>query len=263
MRSETECGTVVMKRTQECDKEIEITEKDPISMRTYLALAVECMNMGKDFILAVTVTDRLKADEAGDSLSIPKIRRGAVYLAESINTYCFSISYSNPSVMSVSQKEVNDPIKQKKIEKIYYYSISHFALDEALWPASRKNLAHSQDRLSGATSDTLIEVFKDVPVVLNMKYIGNNNDFTNNNVFHQYLQINRIIEAAPDQKLISDRSVQKERMVIMVFFMFIIHCILISFFLNLFFGRLTDLIAVKHLVSFLICVLMLVINIVI
>ncbi|KAI5191953.1 hypothetical protein NECID01_1721 [Nematocida sp. AWRm77] len=228
MYKEKACGCIRAFRHEGVDLEVDLAQKDPITMRTYLGLAAECLDKKKDLVLGIAITEEHDV-RLGDYLPRELVQRGVLYLAESINLYKFSVSRMNPNVISVGNRDVRDPVKQKPIHRVYYYTVPNKDLQKSLAPVSVHVGACAEGKLADLGSDMLAELFQMFPVVITAEYVGNEQDFAENSIFHEYLQSNLIIQDVPNDKEAIEKITRTERVILGLFLVVFILLIILSF----------------------------------
>ncbi|KAI5185371.1 hypothetical protein NEHOM01_0786 [Nematocida homosporus] len=262
MYEEKEYGFIELFRGLRADASIDILQRDPITMRTYLGLAVECLNRKKDFIMAVvlTETDKMEVEaEKSDHVPAMYVQRGTAYLAESINLHRFYVSQANPNVMCIVKRSVKDPIKQVPILNIYYYMVHLGSLRALLQPLLLSNFNEGGKKIEDSL-EALSELNKVFPIIMRAEWIGSEDDYFQNSIFHEYLQTNSIIAKITDARQESEESVKIERRIFFVFFAVLISCTCLSFVGQLVVGVLTYLSALNHLILVLVSIGLIYIN---
>lgn len=253
-------GYIGLLRQGQIDKQVDLLDRDPISMRTYMSLIVESLNKKKDVIFGLVIPAECVMDvQADDNIPVEVACKGAVYLAESINLHRFSVSTSNPNVISVSKKKVVDPNMKCAIKTIYYYVLKYRRLDTLL-ECDEKEIVKKLYRLLEDSPTAVSELAQMNSVVLLCHWIGTENDYLNNSVFHMYLEQNKIFGYVFDAKLLSEREVTKER-VIFRDILFITGCLIcLSLIIRQVLSEITVFIGVIHGLISVACVLLWVIN---
>lgn len=259
MYEEKDCGVVRLLRHGEVDMEASLAQRDPIAMRTYLSLAVECLDKKKDLILAVAITEDSES-AASDSLPKEVLAQGVLYLAECLNIYRFCVSRHNPNVISVARKEARDPVRQKPISGLYYYIAKHCMLEKTLGPVATHLLGQLSSRTGELSSDELAGLFQAFPVLVVAMYVGNETDFVQNSVFHQHLQNNAILQEIPSESEITERVAKTERGILKVFLMIFIAAVVVSGIFYTAKHQMTPLLLLNHLAILGICGVSLAVN---
>ncbi|EIJ87469.1 hypothetical protein NEPAR06_0055 [Nematocida parisii] len=204
-------GCISLIRDGYVDKQVDLLDRDPISMRTYLSLIFESLNKKRDIILAIVIpAEAATVPEADDHISIGIVCKGVVYLSECINLHRFTVTTTNPSVIAVSRKNVADPNMKCHIKNIYYYRLEHSVLSEIMNKKDKK-LFKSLTRVLEDSPDAVAELARMNPVILSCNWIGTEHDYLNNSIFHTYIEQNKILGDIFDPKKASTRVIKKER----------------------------------------------------
>ncbi|KAI5170864.1 hypothetical protein NEFER03_0323 [Nematocida sp. LUAm3] len=260
---EEEPNILEIKRNGILDTKVDLLQRDPIILRTYLSLALECFSRKKDFVIAVVVTEveeEYKDTEGKtDYLPVSSLERGTIYLAESINMHRFSVSETNPNVISIYKNSVKDPIKQLYILNIYYYAISHDVLKETLALLALKN-EEIQDKRLRDSLEVLTDLLRSSSVSLTANWIGTEDDYLGNSIFHQYIQTNCIIKEHKNEKEESEKRIEREREIFAFFFSSVIFLSIVSFIIHVQVRPMVKYIVVNHLCLVGICSVFLVVN---
>ncbi|OAG31990.1 hypothetical protein NEDG_00465 [Nematocida displodere] len=258
MYKEDECGIIRLVRADKLDREIDLLQRDPITMRTYLSLSIECLNKKKDFVIAVVVLDSPQ-DMIDDFLPSESIRKGMVYLGESINMHRFEVSLSNPTVLSIFKKDVRDPISQGAIKGIYYYNLPYLQLGTFLTPVVSRAI-QARDKGPDCTPNLLNEMMGLLPILLTTTYIGRDEDYAKNSVFHQYLQSCKILEDLPCPKEASERAIEQERQIIYLSLLGLIFWSILACCFQMYHQIISMVIIIAHLITGGICLLLVWVN---
>ncbi|KAI5159946.1 hypothetical protein NEAUS03_0733 [Nematocida ausubeli] len=207
-------GCIGLFRNGDIDKEVDLLDREPISMRTYLSLIIESFNKKSDFVLAIVIPAETAVKEcADDNIPASTVGKGMVYLAECINLHRFHVSISNPNVIAVSRKNVVDPNVKCHIKTIYYYALGYSAFAEILNKKDKK-LFKSLSRVQEDSPAAVAELAGMNPLILTCSWVGTEDDYLNNSVFHTYLEKNKILGYFFDAKKHCDRQVKKERVLV-------------------------------------------------
>lgn len=218
-------GSIRLVRNEEVDREIFALDREPISMRTYISLVIESLNKKRDIVFALVIPAETADEISGnDDISVETVRRGIVYLAECINMHRFTVSYSNPNIISVSRKNVADPIMKSHIKNIYYYTLRWSILSVQM-DLKNKNIFKTLSRVLDDSPNAVQEFVQENPSALTSEWIGTEDDYLNNSVFHTYLEQSKILGDVFDPKKVSEGERKKEekifKIVICVFLCFI------------------------------------------
>lgn len=197
-----ENGRLMLLREKKIEGSIDLLQQDPITLRSFLSLAVECLRKKKDLVLAA-VTKKEKAARETDPI------QPSMYLGESITMHRFSVCYSNPNVISVTKRDVLDPMTHAHIEDIYYYSVPHMQLNASLSKDLLQSLVGQKDESSPFSGLSLLLT---APLVA--EFIGTENDFATNSVFYYYIQHNKILEDIPNVKQANEERISEERRIL-------------------------------------------------
>ncbi|KAI5189161.1 hypothetical protein NEMIN01_0327 [Nematocida minor] len=253
-------GSIRLIRRGKVDREIEILDREPISMRTYLSLVIESLNKKRDFVLGLVIPAE-SADDVShdDNISTEVVGKGMVYLAECINMHRFIVSHNNPNVISVCKKNVVDPNMKCHIKSIYYYALKYLELSE-LMNSKDKELFKTLSRVLEDSPEAVSELAHSNPVILSSEWIGTENDYHTNSIFHMYLEQNKILGYVFDAKKLCEREIRKEQIIFKSVIGFFLVFVALSFIVHFFTKGVTMLTVLVHIFTAATCILLLFVN---
>lgn len=260
MHIEGQTGGLLLVRNGRPDMHVDLLHRDPITMRSFLSLSIECLCKRKNLILAVViVSEEAKQYGRTDYLPPGVVQKETVYLAESINLHRFFVSHTNPNVLSITKRDVNDPIRQKEILNVYYYSVGFTSLHDSLYPLFSDTLGRSQREIE-ESSETLACIAEMVSFTLTAIWIGTEDDYEKNSVFHEYVIRSSILEEFPDVKKRNEESIKVERKIFKVCFSFLALLTIISLIIHYLQKKITYFLICSHIGVFAMCSTILAIN---
>ncbi|KAI5181699.1 hypothetical protein NEOKW01_1867 [Nematocida sp. AWRm80] len=259
-------GVILLKRMHAVDAQLDLLQRDPIVMRTFLSISIECLNRRKDLILSIAITNASVDSTVVRDDYLPRglVCKGNIYLAESINLHRFFVSHSNPNVISISKASSKDPLKQLHIDTMYYYTVPYDDLQVALSPivSTLANLStNSPNRLLDSL-ESFVGLEHLLPIVLVANWIGTDHDYYENSIFHLYIQANKIIYDIPDRKSLREQSLGTERKIFSSLMAALIIFLYLSFIICLIYNKVALIGAIIYALAILLCKILLFINLI-
>ncbi|KAH9386663.1 uncharacterized protein NEMAJ01_1559 [Nematocida major] len=216
-----------LSRNGKIDKQADLLDRDPISMRTYMSLVAESHNKKRDIILALVIPEDDPNVPADDNIPTEIASKGIVYLAECINMHRFCVSTSNPNVIAVCKKNVVDPNMLCPIKTIYYYMAKHSQISALMQgPGGKEGI--NMLRLLEDSPTAVGEMVEGNPVIT-CHWIGTENDYLSNSVFHTYLEKNKALENVFDAEELYMQEVEKEKKVLRIIIFAVAFLLCVSF----------------------------------
>lgn len=253
-------GSIRLVRREGIDRELDILDRDPISMRTYLSLAVESLNKKRDVVLALVIPAESAKDVSyEDDISVEITKRGVVYLAECINMHRFTVSYSNPNIICVSKKNVTDPTMKCHIKNIYYYALTCSSLSVEIG-CKNKDMFNTLSRVLDDSPEAVDEFARENPLILSSEWIGTENDYLNNSVFHVYVEQNKILGPVFDAKKASEEEGRKQQILFRIVIYVFLSCVCFSFIIHVLIKGISIYMLLRHVFLFSLCIVLLVLN---